>query len=60
MRLWRRKNTDQEEGLRIAQERLAEVRDQWPEVRDAAARMREHKRRNNFAQAIANVYRSSP
>lgn len=56
---WRTRDPDDEQ-LAEDEKRLAEVRNQWPEVRDAVGQMTEHRRRNHFAESIATIYRGRP
>lgn len=55
---WRR-DAKAEEALRQAEQRLEKVRGQWPDVHEAAAESRLHKRRNHFSDTIAKIYRES-
>lgn len=54
---WRRNASHADEAeLERAKRHLAEVRDQWPDVRQAAEDMRFHRRRNHFAESIEAIY----
>lgn len=53
---WSRERSE-DDALRAEQDRLDEIRDQWPAVEEAANKMTEHRRRNHFAESIALIYR---
>lgn len=54
---WRRGSSAADEAaLEDAQRALSEIRSQWPDVHEAAAVMRFHKKRNHFAESIEAIY----
>jgi hypothetical protein len=53
---WRRNSVADEAALADARRHLSEVRDQWPDVHEAAATMRYLKKRNHFAETIEAIY----
>jgi hypothetical protein len=50
------RHEDDQQALEEAQERLAEVRGQWPRVEAAVEAMRQHRQRNHFAENIHLIY----
>lgn len=50
-RFWRR-NVDELRDLDEAKQALEQVRQQWPEVKEAARALNHHREANNFAHKI--------
>lgn len=50
-------DTDSGQALADAEERLAEIQDQWPQVHRLSSTLREYQRRNHFGDSVARLMR---